>query len=190
MKKRYLAFAGLLAFALAAAGCGDKKEEQPQKAEATPVAEPTVTASADLVDMEVAEEQNVMGEQTAAASKVTIINQTGSEIGAIYIREHPEDEDDDQWGEDLINGMFTVKNGDQAVYYFEPASDSGVTYDIRITYTDEDRNECFFRDLPLSTISQITLRMKGSGENSVPYATYRTGTGTSEVSKMCWRDWE
>ena len=59
-------------------GCGDKKEEQPQKAEATPATEPTVTASADLVDMEVSEEQNVMGEQTATASKVTIINQTGS----------------------------------------------------------------------------------------------------------------
>ena len=80
--------------------------------------------------------------------------------------------------------MFTLENGEQAVYYFEPASDSSVTYDIRITYTEEDRNECFFRDLPLSTISQITLRMRGSGENAVPYATYMTGTGSSEVSTL------
>ena len=166
MKKRYLAFAGLLMLAFASAGCGDKEEEQTQNVQVTPTPAPTVTAAADLVDMEVTQEQNVMGEQTATASKATIINRTGSEIGAIYVREHPEDEDDEEWGDDLIDGMFTLENGEQAVYYFEPASDSSVTYDIRITYTEEDRNECFFRDLPLSTISQITLRMRGSGENA------------------------
>ena len=184
MKKRYLAFAGLLMLAFASAGCGDKEEEQTQNVQVTPTPAPTVTAAADLVDMEVTQEQNVMGEQTATASKATIINRTGSEIGAIYVREHPEDEDDEEWGDDLIDGMFTLENGEQAVYYFEPASDSSVTYDIRITYTEEDRNECFFRDLPLSTISQITLRMRGSGENAVPYATYMTGTGSSEVSTL------
>lgn len=97
MKKRYLAFAGLLMLAFASAGCGDKEEEQTQNVQVTPTPAPTVTAAADLVDMEVTQEQNVMGEQTATASKATIINRTGSEIGAIYVREHPEDEDDEEW---------------------------------------------------------------------------------------------
>ena len=70
--------------------------------------------------MEVSDEKNVIGEKTATASKVAIVNRTGSEIGAIYIRQHPEDEeetDDDEWGDDLVDGMFTLKNGEQAVYY-------------------------------------------------------------------------
>lgn len=118
--------------------------------------------------------------KTATASKVAIVNRTGSEIGAIYIRQHPEDEeetDDDEWGDDLVDGMFTLKNGEQAVYYYKKPSSAGITYDIRITYTDEDKNECFFRDLPLASMKQITLRMSGTGEDSIPYATYMTATG-------------
>src|SRR5699024_12111785 len=45
-------------------------------------------------------------------------------------------------------------------------------------------NECFFRDLPLASISQITLRMDGRGEDSIPYATYMTSTGSREVSTL------
>src|SRR5699024_12367103 len=100
------------------------------------------------------------------------------------IRVHAEDYYGDEWGSDLIDGLFTLADGDQAVYYFEPESGSGVTYDIRITYTEEGRNECFFRDLPLASISQITLRMDGRGEDSIPYATYMTSTGSREVSTL------
>lgn len=183
MKKRYLAIAGLLVFAIAASGCGRNKEVV-QDVQVTPTPQPTVTEAADLVDMEVTEEKNVIGEKTASASKVTIINRTGDEVGALYIREHPEDDDDDEWGSDLINGMFTLPNGEQTVYYFEKSSDPAVTYDIRITYTEEDKNECFFRDLPLGSMSQITLRMDGSGEDSIPYATYMTSSNTKEVSTL------
>lgn len=186
MKKQYLALAGVLVIALSAAGCGgnDKNNEGIVQEQATPTPEPTVTESVDLVDMEVTEEKNVIGEKTASAHKVTIINRTGSEVGAVYIRVHPEDDYDDEWGSDLIDGLFTLADGDQAVYYFEPESGSGVTYDIRITYTEEGRNECFFRDLPLASISQITLRMDGRGEDSIPYATYMTSTGSREVSTL------
>ena len=188
MKKRYLILAGLLVLAVAAAGCGKKKDDKAvqQKTEATATPEITPTKSADLVEMEVSEEKNIMGEKTATASKVTIINKTGSEIGNIYIRQHPsdEEEDDDEWGEDLVNGMFTLKNGDNAVYYYEKPQSGGVTFDIRITYTEEDRNECFFRNLPLASMKQITLRMDGSGEDSIPYATYMTATGAKEVSTL------
>ena len=188
MKKRYLAIAGLLVLAVAAAGCGKEKDKPAeQQVQATPTVTPQVTEAADLVDMEVSDEKNVIGEKSTTASKVAIINRTGSEIGAIYIRQHPQDEeetDDDEWGDDLVDGMFTLKNGEQAVYYYKKPSSAGITYDIRITYTDEDKNECFFRDLPLASMKQITLRMSGTGEDSIPYATYMTATGKKEISTL------
>lgn len=134
--------------------------------------------------MEETVEKNVMGEKTSTASKVTIVNKTGSEVAAIYVRETPSDDsEDDEWGDDLVNGMFTLKNGENAVYYYEKGS-SSVTYDIRITYSDEEKNECFFRTLPLTTMKQITLRMDGSGDDSIPYATYLTASSTKEVSTL------
>lgn len=186
MKKRYLILAGLLAFTVLAAGCGKKDNNAAQQqAQVTPTATPAPTKAENLVDMEVSDEKNVMGEKTATASKVTIINKTGGEIGAVYIRQHPsEDTDEDEWGDDLVDGQFTIKSGDQAVYYFQKPSSGAITYDIRITYTDEDKNECFFRDLPLATMKQITLRMDGTDEDAIPYATYMTTTGKKEVSTL------
>ena len=59
MKKKYLVAVGLLVLA-AATGCGKSKNEEVQKpAQVTPTATPAVTQSADLVDMEVVEEENV-----------------------------------------------------------------------------------------------------------------------------------
>ena len=152
----------------------------------TPTQETAVTATPtpELINMEETVEKNVMGEKTSTASKVTIVNKTGSEVAAIYVRETPSDDsEDDEWGDDLVNGMFTLKNGENAVYYYEKGS-SSVTYDIRITYSDEEKNECFFRTLPLTTMKQITLRMDGSGDDSIPYATYLTASSTKEVSTL------
>ena len=105
-------------------------------------------------------------------------------MAAIDIRETPSDEsEDEEWGDDLVNGMFTLKNSENAVYYYEKGN-SSATYDIRITYSDEEKNECFFRKLPLTTMKQITLRMDGSGEDSIPYATYLTASSTKEVSTL------
>ena len=61
---------------------------------------------------------------------------------------------------------------------------STASYDIRIAYADEDKNECFFRDIPLGTISQITLCMDGTDDDAIPYAKYLTGTSTKEVSTL------
>lgn len=190
IKKRYFAVAGLLILAVAAAGCGKKSENQQQTAQVTPTPateDTTPTPTVELVDMEKTEEKNIMGEKTSTASKLTIINQTGSEIKAIYIRQTPADEADEdaqyEWGDDLVSGMFTLKNGDSAVYYYEKDS-SSATYDIRITYTDEEKNECFFRQLPLTTIQKITLKMDGEDEDAIPYATYVTSSGGSEVSTL------
>ena len=100
-----------------------------------------------------------------------------------------EDDEDDGWGDDLINGMFTLTDKDKALYYLpantqQNANKSTASYDIRIAYTDEDKNECFFRDIPLGTISQITLCMDGTDEDAIPYAKYLTGTSTKEVSTL------
>ena len=183
-KKKYLAVAGLMALAVVISGCGKKSSgDSVVQATPTPTQETAVTATPtpELINMEEAVEKNVMGEKTSTASKVTIVNKTGSEVAAIYVRETPSDDsEDDEWGDDLVNGMFTLKNGENAVYYYEKGS-SSVTYDIRITYSDEEKNECFFRKLPLTTMKQITLRMDGSGDDSIPYATYLTASSTKEV---------
>ena len=186
-KKKYLAVAGLMALAVVISGCGKKNSgDSVVQATPTPTQETAVTATPtpELINMEEAVEKNVMGEKTSTASKVTIVNKTGSEVAAIYVRETPSDDsEDDEWGDDLVNGMFNLKNGENAVYYYEKGS-SSVTYDIRITYSDEEKNECFFRKLPLTTMKQITLRMDGSGDDSIPYATYLTASSTKEVSTL------
>lgn len=191
IRKKYLAAAGVLAVTILAAGCGKKNDTASVvQATPTPTEETAVspTPTPELVNMEETVEKNVMGEKTSTASKVTIVNQTGSEIAAIYIRETPSDDADeeeaDEWGDDLVNGMFTLKSGDNAVYYYEKPKSDSTTYDIRITYTDEDKNECFFRKLPLTTIKQITLRMDGKDEDAIPYATYMTANSTKEISTL------
>ena len=194
MKKRYLILAGVLALTAAVAGCGKKQETetQPVQASATPI--PEITKA--VVDMQQSTDdsdiKNVMGEKTATASKVIFVNETGDDIQAIYIRDHVDDEDDtddDTWGSDLINGMFTLTDKGKALYYFEAnasgnSTKSTASYDIRITYTDEEKSECFFRDIPLGTISQITLCMDGTDEDAIPYAKYLTGSTKKEVSTL------
>ena len=191
IRKRYLAAAGLLTLAVVAAGCGKKNDAgSVVQTTPTPTEETSVspTPTPEMVNMEETVEKNIMGEKTSTASKVTIVNQTGSEIAAIYIRETPSDDADedtaDEWGDDLVNGMFTLKSGDNAVYYYEKPQSASTIYDIRITYTDEEKNECFFRKLPLTTIKQITLRMDGKDEDAIPYATYMTANSTKEISTL------
>lgn len=189
MKKKYVLIAGLLAVCIAAAGCGSKEEpEQQAEITVTPTQEPK---EENLVNMQVADEEeeikNIIGTKTDTASEVTVVNNTGGEIKEIYIR--PNTDDDDEWGEELIDGAFTLKDGDKALYYFEKNAkdEDGNTitmYDIRISYVEEDRNECFFRKLPLTTISQISLCMEGVGEDSIPYAKYFSTSSKKEVSTL------
>lgn len=185
MKKRILLLAGILVLGFVIAGCGcGKKDEEEQKEVQTTVApvEEDGTKEKDLVEMQVSTQEkieNVMGEKTSTASELVLINKTGSEVAAIYIRPNT---DDDEWGEELVQGSFVLKDGDKALYYFEKGKSS--LYDIRITYSEEGKNECFFRKIPLNNITQITLRMDGVGEDSIPYATYLSGTSKKEVSTL------
>lgn len=202
MKKRYLILAGLLVMTVAAAGCGKKQTAETEPVQATATPTPEVTKAVDMVDMQQTTDEdikNIMGEKSSTASKIIFVNNTGDDIQSLYIRAHvdedssdgedDEDDEDDGWGDDLINGMFTLTDKDKALYYLpantqQNANKSTASYDIRIAYTDEDKNECFFRDIPLGTISQITLCMDGTDEDAIPYAKYLTGTSTKEVSTL------
>ena len=193
MKKRYLILAGLLAAAIGFAGCG--KEKEPETVALVTVTETPKPQESEgaLVDMqqtakdEYADIKNTFGTKTETASRMLIINQVGGEIADIYIR--PNTDDDDEWGSELIKGAFTLKNGEEALYYYDPNQKdangkTATSYDIRISFTDENRNECFFRKLPLTSIKEITLRMDGSGEAGIPYATFTTGSSTKEYSTL------
>ena len=199
MKKRYLILAGLLVMTVAAAGCGKKQTAETEPVQATATPTPEVTKAVDMVDMQQTTDEdikNIMGEKSSTASKIIFVNNTGDDIQSLYIRTHVdedssdgEDDEDDGWGDDLINGMFTLTDKDKALYYLpantqQNANKSTASYDIRIAYTNEDKNECFFRDIPLGTISQITLCMDGTDEDAIPYAKYLTGTSTKEVSTL------
>ena len=195
MKKRYLVLAALLLTAMAVAGCGKKKGEDTAKDAQVTVApaENTDTAQADedsLVEMQKSEEEdikNIIGDKTTTSSKLVLINGTGATVKGLYIR--PTTDDDDDWGTELINGLFTLADGDKALYYYEPnekdADGNTVTsYDIRIVYEDEDYTDCYFRKLPLKLITQITLCMDGTAEDGIPYATYLTGSSKKETSTL------
>lgn len=193
MMKRHVLFAGILALCLASAGCG-KNETQDTAPAVTATPAPTPTPSefkpVDMVEMQQVEEtdiKNVIGSASAASSKVVVINDTGADIDTFYVRKTIDN--DEEWGEERIKGAFTLKDGEKALYYFDASSfntgDSTVsTYDIRIGYTDENRSECYFRKLPMKTITQITLCMDESGDSSIPYARYLAGNSKKEISTL------
>lgn len=194
MKKRYIILAGLLAVTVFAAGCGKEEETAPENVQVTATPAPESSAGSELVDMQQSADEdtiikNVLGTKTASSSKFILVNKTGDDVASVYIRPHTEDDDDDTWGEDLIDGRFILKDGDKAVYYYEKGEkdDSGnpvTSYDIRIAYTDTERYECFFRKLPFSAITQLTLRMDGEGESALPFATYLSEGNKKEVSTL------
>lgn len=191
MKKRYMILGGLLALTVFAAGCGKDKEEAP-KVEITVTPTPQEKKE-ELVDMQKSTDDidaiaNVIGTKTATASRFVILNKTGADIASINIRPHTEDEDAG-WGDDLVNGKFVLKNNDKAIYYYDKNAkdDEGKTvtsYDVRIFYTDTDRYECYFRDLPFGKIKQLTLRMDGTGDDALPFATYLSEGSTKEYSTL------
>ena len=185
MKKRYLILAGILAASMLAAGCGKKNSVAPeQKVEATVTPTVTEAAKTDVVEMQTSTDdtaniKNVMGTKSETTTSIVFTNKMGSAISAIYVRPTRDDGDDsdETWGSDLVNGKFTLADKDKAVYYMEKSQkdDDGnavTSFDVRITFSDEEQNECFFRKLPLLTISQLSFCMDGEGEDGIPYSTY------------------
>ena len=181
-------------------GCGLSSSKQLPETEPqltvtpTPEPEPTAEADSDLVDMQVtakkaeapAEQVSYeIGTKTETSSSFVLENQTGDSIATFYLRIHPNEDydDEDEWNENLINGAFTVANGEKLRCYYDK-DQASVLYDIRVGYIDENKNECFFRSLPLQTVERITLRMDGSGEDAIPYATYLVSGSTKELSTL------
>lgn len=197
MKNRHLLIVGIMAIVLMISGCGKKEvaTQPPVQTEVQVTVAPSENSIAseetiDLVEMEEIPEdeqiKNIIGTKTEGSLKLIIVNNTGADIAGIYIRPN---RDDEEWGEELINNSFVLKYKDKAIYYYpsDIKDDNGnlaTSFDIRITYTDELKSECFFRKLPLKNITQITLQMDDSDDYTIPYATYLTGTSKVEVSTL------
>ena len=77
-----------------------------------------------------------------------------------------------------------IKYRSSTILITEDSTKNTASYDIRVGFSDEDKNECFFRDIPLGTISQITLCMSGTDEDDIPYAKYLTGSTKREISTL------
>ncbi|MBR2528421.1 MAG: hypothetical protein IKE58_08135 [Blautia sp.] len=207
--KRIFSVLSCLLLAISIAGCGTKNDTvSPVLPTSTPVpAEvslaqeiPAVSQApvapeaeqGELVEMQASPASSIanqVGENLAGSLSVIVENQLGMDVGEFYVRIHPQ-EDSDNWGDELIENSFLLGRGSKMVYYFQPArsagsgSSSSVLYDLRVICTDEDENEFYFRSLPLQTITQITLRLNGTGDDAWPYATYMVSGGTKEFSTL------
>lgn len=121
--------------------------------------------------------KNVIGNKTADASRVAMTNNTAGTISEIYIRVTPsssdEADDDSTWGSDLISGSFTLPAQDKCAYYYASGGNSQM-YDIRITFTDDQADEFFFRSLPLTTIKELSFCQEGVDEDAIPYVIFTT----------------
>ncbi|MBQ1491420.1 MAG: hypothetical protein IIZ39_05620 [Blautia sp.] len=198
--KKWMMRAGLACLCLGAAGCGQKEAPVPVVI-ATPTPEistptPEPTPKGELVEMATvpSEEKekeketfkNVAGEKKEGSESVQVVNQTGEAIRSFYIRLHPE-EDDEDWGEELIKGAFVLGSKDVMLAYYQGQGkerEQSALYDLRIFWNDEDESEFYFRNIPLQTISRITLLMDGKGEDAIPYAKYVDKKGKKEYSTL------
>ena len=199
MKMKLFTLAGSMAVLLFAAGCG--KQKTAVEITPTPVPEPVLTATpsptpvpkSDLVDMQVTagsakesqeKADHEVGTNTEGMGSYIVENRTGSNIAEFFMRLHPTgDVDEDEWGTERISSAFVFANGETMRVYFQPGNDQTM-YDLRVSYTDEDLSDCFFRSLPLGTISKVVLRMEGSGEDSIPYVTYLAKGNRKEYSTL------
>lgn len=195
MKKYLILLASMFIIGTLFSGC--KKEEKTETetpvAEATPVPDSETPApvqdEGDLVNMRESspeDEKNVIGTKSSSAVKAELVNQTGAEIAGIYVRAHDSSFEDEEWGDELIQGKFTLKNTEKAVYYFEKGSgDEDGLYDLRISYVDESRSEYFYRMIPLDTVSTLSFCVDDEEGSVIPYARYMTSVGsTREVSTL------
>lgn len=187
MKKKYLLLVGLLAVCFALGGCKKKSEADKVTAEK----EPTIITKDDSVSGQVVEiEQgsnidkskitNIMGTKTAASGELVITNLTGHEISEFYARLSSEED----WGEDYVAGRFTLKNNDMALFYYEKdeqaSAGTAVQYDLRVVFTDGSESECYFRELALSDIEELSLNL----DDGVPYVKYQSLSTKQQVSTL------
>ena len=185
MKKRYILLAGMCVIGMLAVGCGSKETT----VEVTPTPTPTIEVSgkSNMVEMQQSvgidktKITKIMGTKTATSAELVITNNTGLEIDCFYTR--PSGEED--WSEDYIQDKFTLLAGEQALFYYDPAAkdENGVSitkYDLKVSYTDEEESDCMFRNLTLSDIEELKLKM----EDGIPFVTYTSLSTKQEVSTL------
>ncbi len=186
MKKKYLLLISILVVCCMLGGCKKKKDAEKDSVSE----EPTIITKDDSVSDQVVEMQqgsnidkskitNIMGTQTATASDVVITNLTGDDVSAFYARPSGEEE----WGNDYVEGKFTLKNNDRALFYYEKNTEGGTAvtkYDLRVSFTDETMDDCFFRELTLSDIQELSLNV----EDGVPYVKYQSLSTKQQVSTL------
>lgn len=181
MKRKYLLLIGILAVCCMLGGC--KKKDEADKVSASSE-EPTIITKSDSVSDQVVEIQqgssidksqitNVMGTQTATSGELVVTNLTGEDISAFYARSS-EDED---WGTDYVEGKFTLKNSDRALFYYDKEAQK---YDLRVSFADESLDDCYFRELTLSDIEELSLNL----DDGVPYVKYQSLSTKQQVSTL------
>lgn len=189
MKRKYLLLIGMLAVCCVLGGC--KKKTDAAKVSASSE-EPTIITKSDSVSGQVVEMQqgssvdksqitNIMGTQTATSGDLVITNLTGEDISAFYARSS----DDEDWGMDYVEGKFTLKNSDRALFYYDKeaksSSGSAITkYDLRVSFADESMDDCYFRELTLSDIEELSLNL----DDGVPYVKYQSLSTKQQVSTL------
>lgn len=187
MKRKYLLLVGILAVCFVLGGCKKKADADQVTAEK----EPTIITKDDSVSGQVVEMEqgskidkskitNIMGTKTDTAGELVITNLTGHEISEFRARLSSEED----WGDDYIAGEFTLKNSDMALFYYEndgqPSTGSAVQYDLCVAFADGTESECYFRELPLSDIEELSLNI----DDGVPYAKYQSLSTKQLVSTL------
>jgi hypothetical protein len=143
MKRTYLT--GLLASALAVAGCG-------QPAATNNAAAPTNTAAPaapaeNAAGGEATEAAAPAGDQTN--QNFTLVNNTGHTVVTLNVSPNNEN----AWGPDIL-GADTLANGQTATITF-PRGEEQCSWDIRATYDDGDTTDA--RAVNLCQITTVTL---------------------------------
>lgn len=190
-KRIYLLLGCLAVVFVSGCGCGkkgtDTGKDQVTMMEVTPTPASNDNKNADgLVKMQqvtpTPTSGKILGARTETASQLSVMNKTGKEITAFYVRLHSDDYYDDQWGENLMTGVFTMKNGEKATYYYEKDAFQGSTCDIRIVYSGDSEDENYFRGLDLTKMKDLTLCLET--KNSIPYAEYTDSSTGKKQSTL------
>jgi hypothetical protein len=88
-----------------------------------------------------------------SALDFVLVNDTGYEIDKIFVSPTKTEE----WGSDIM-GQDTLADGQSVKIHFNRTHEGTTKWDIKIIFTDKENR--FWTDLDLSTISEITLHYK------------------------------
>ncbi|HIV13442.1 MAG TPA: hypothetical protein IAA63_09935, partial [Candidatus Pullilachnospira stercoravium] len=171
MKKKYLLAVLCLTAALAAAGCGNEKKEE---AESTPT--PTPTQEAEALEMT---ETPEVGEKTDTSRSIQLTNETGAEVTSVWLRVSGQEE----WGEELVQGSFTIPEAESFNLNYEPqeTAEDGTTapveaWDLSVGY--EDGSYVVMNQVDLQAVTEMTM----CWEDDVAFVKYQDPDTQEEVS--------